>query len=149
MATNKFFDRQSQIDFGKDYVKILTIMLKREGKDASGALINSINFRIKETAKEINTILIANDYLKYVDEGRKKGSFPPLDAIRTWVDLKGIDRGAVFPIAKKIFEFGIEPTNVIQKTIREIETSPTLLRKYEEDMVKNVEDFVSSEFEKI
>jgi len=145
----ELFDDSVLKDFGKDYVKILTIMLKKAGKKASGALINSIDYRLQREAKEISIILEANDYLEYVDQGRKPGTYPNINAIAKWATLKGIPQGAVFPIAHKIFKFGIEPTNVIEKTIREIETSPTLLKKYEEEMVENVEKYIHNKYKNI
>ncbi len=139
-------DEKTLRQFGKDYVKILTIMLKKAGKKASGALINSLDFRLKETANEILIVLQANDYLEYVDKGRKPGKFPPIKAISKWTSLKGIPQSAAFPIAYNIFKFGIKPTNVIDKTIKEIMTSPTLAKKYEDEMVENVEKIIFEQF---
>lgn len=151
MAKKKIelYDKKTLNEFGKDYAKILTIFLKKNKKSASGALINSINWKLKETAQEILIILESNDYLEWVDKGRKPGKYPPLKAISQWAKLKGISQEAVFPIARKIFKFGIEPTNVIAKTIKEIQTSPTFQKKYEDELLKNVENMVGLEFEEL
>lgn len=145
-ASKQLFDDTAIKMFGKDYVKILTIMLKRAGKSASGALINSLDFRVQAEAKEIQIILEANDYLEYVDRGRKPGKFPPIKAIAKWCSLKGIPQSAAFPIAYNMFKFGVKPTNVIDKTIKEIMSSPTLKNKYEDEMVKNVENIIFDQF---
>lgn len=126
--------------FGQDYVKILTALLKKYDKKATGALINSLDYRIQQTAQDIKVIIEANDYLQYVDQGRKKGSYPPIQAISRWASVKGIPQAAVFPIARKIFTFGIKPTNVIQQTTKEFETSPTLTNKYETTISKKLEE---------
>ena len=145
----ELYDKQTLKEFGKDYVKILTIFLKKNRKVASGALINSINFKLQEKAKEILIILESNDYLEWVDKGRRPGKYPPLRAISDWARLKGISQNAVFPIARKIFKFGIEPTNVIADTIKEIETSPTFQKKYEDTLLKNVEEIMGYQFEEL
>jgi hypothetical protein len=143
------FDKKQLNQFGKDYVKILTIYLKKAGKKSTGALINSIDYRLQETASEINLIILSNDYLTYVDQGRKPGSFPPIKEIAKWASVNGIAPEAVYPIARNIFKFGIKPTNVIQKTIKEIETSPSLNKKYEEALIKNVENILIEKFNDI
>ena len=133
-------------EFGKDYVRILISYLKRFRKKASGALINSLAPKVKETANDIAVFIETNDYLKYVDEGRRPGTYPPIREISRWASLKGIPQRAVFPIARNIFRFGIEPTNVIALTTREFETSPTLTSKYEGNMAKRLEDKIYFDF---
>ncbi len=142
MAGKSILDEKNLRMFGQDYVKILVAFLKKEGKKASGALINSIDSRVKMQGDIALIEILSNDYLKYVDEGRKKGKYPPIQAISRWCDLKGIPTSAAFPIARSIFKFGIEPTNVIQKTKREIETSPTLNKKYNDLFTKHVEELI-------
>jgi hypothetical protein len=149
MAKIILYEKKMLNEFGKDYVKILIRLLKKEGKSSSGALINSIDYRLVETANRIQYQLISNDYLKYVDEGRKPGSYPNMRAIGDWVRTKGISKEAIFPIARSIFKFGIKPTNVLQRTIKEIETSNTLLRKYEDELVDNIERLVMADIIKL
>lgn len=137
-------------EFGRDYVKILGRFLlsnKPFAKVASGALLNSLDYRLVDDAKNIQ--IIANKYLQYVDKGRRPGSYPPIQAIKQWASIKGIPQSAVFPIARKIFKFGIKPTNVIQKTVREIETSRTIRKKYEDEGVNNLINRINEEFKYI
>jgi hypothetical protein len=141
MADNKIFDKKLANEFGKDYVKIMVAVLKGNKpypKVASGSLINSINYRLQDTAQGINIILVANDYLKYVDQGRKPGTYPPIQAIKKWVAIKGIPKEAAWAIRTNIYKFGIKPTNVIRKTKNIIETSRNANRKYEQRMVDNI-----------
>jgi|TARA_R110000782_G_scaffold33087_1_gene80198 hypothetical protein len=149
MAKVDLYDKKVLNEFGKDYVKILIRLLKKEGKVASSALINSISYKLKEQAGLIQYQLIANDYLQYVDEGRKPGSYPPIRAIADWVRVKGISKDAIFPIARSIFKFGIKPTNVLKKTLTEIQTSPTLRNKYEDTLVENMEKLLQAELIKL
>ncbi len=142
---NSILDEKNLRMFGQDYVKILVALLKQAGKSASGALINSIDSRIVVDAETAFIELLANDYLEYVDQGRKPGKYPPIRAISEWCRIKGIESSAAFPIARSIYKFGIKPTHVIQKTTREIETSPTLNKKYDDVFTKNVEDLIYSQ----
>jgi hypothetical protein len=143
MADNKkIVDVQTARLFGSDYVRVLTALLKKEGKSASGALINSLDYRIQETAQDISIIIQANEYLQFVDRGRKPGKYPPIQAISKWASLKGISQDAVFPIARSIYKFGIKPTNVIQRTNNEFFNSQTFANKYMNKISTNIEDIV-------
>lgn len=138
---NKIFDTKLANEFGKDYVKIMVAVLKGNKpypKVASGSLINSINYKLQDTAQGINLILVANDYLKYVDQGRRPGTYPPIQAIKKWVAIKGIPKEAAWAIRTNIYKFGIKPTNVIRRTQRLFETSRNANRKYEQRMVDNI-----------
>lgn len=162
MAKNKLFTKAQMDLFGKDVVKILTIFLKKGrppwgAYKATGALINSIDYKLKEEAEAILIAIESNDYLKYVDEGRRPGTgewgkkpkgLPNISAISKWAGLKGIPQTAVWPIVYSIWKRGIEPSDVIDKTIEEIETSGTLSSKLEDAMVENVEDFIMFGFER-
>ena len=138
---DKFIDKKLANEFGKDYVKIMVALLKGNKpypKVASGSLINSINYRLQDTANGINVILLANDYLKYVDQGRKPGTYPPIQAIKKWAAIKGLPQQAAWAIRTNIFKFGIKPTRVIDKTVRAIELSRNVNRIYEQRMVDNI-----------
>jgi hypothetical protein len=149
MAEFKPISTQKMKEFGRDYVKILWRELRREGKDASGALLNSLAFEVKEEAQQIKFFILANDYLKYVDKGRKPGKYPPIKAIAQWAQLKGISPEAVFPIARSIFKFGIKPTNVIQRVVKEFETSSTLQKKYEDEVVNQLINMINKNYKEI
>lgn len=135
---NNLISKQKLKEFGKDYVKILWRELRRDGKSATGSLLNSLDYRIVEDAKSIKIEILANDYLTWVDKGRKPGKYPPIKAISNWAKVKGISQDAVFPIARKIFKFGIKPTNVIQRVVKEFETSSSLKKKYEDEVVNTI-----------
>jgi hypothetical protein len=145
---DKIVDKKLANEFGKDYVRTLIALLKGNkpyGKVASGRLINSINYKLVETANQIAVIIEANDYLEYVDRGRRPGTYPPIKPLKEWAKLKGMGEGAAYAIRNKIHRFGIEPTNVINRTTREFETSSTFTRKYEEMMVKQLEEQIRIE----
>jgi predicted phosphatase len=143
---NELLNIKNQREFGQDYVKILTKLLIAAGKKSSSSLINSLSYNLQSTATEIQIILEAEDYFKYVDEGRRPGKYPPISAISKWASIKGIPQGAVFPIAKKIFKFGIKPTHIGDKMIKEIENS---VGKIEDDVAENVENIIINNFKNI
>lgn len=97
-------------DFGTVTVREMKKKLKASGKVASGDLYNSINYQIVDNGDTLSLAFAMEDYGQYVNEGRKPGKFPPLNAIKKWLKIKGIDEDAAFPIAKHIEREGIEPT---------------------------------------
>jgi len=129
----KIIDNKLANEFGKDYVKVMVDLLRNNRpypKVASGSLINSINYRLQETAVGVNLVLVANDYLTWVDRGRRPGTYPPIQAIQRWAQIKGIPKEAAWAIRQNIYKFGIKPTRVIAKTRFTIETN----RKYVQNM---------------
>ncbi len=126
---------------GEDYIFDLTQRLLRYDKKASGNLINSLDYEVLEATTEIidqaakftiktqtGLKITSEYYLKYVDEGRKKGGkMPPVSAIQPWVRSRGIkfrdkkgryitNLQTSFIISKSIQKKGIKPTNVIEET---------------------------------
>jgi len=143
---DQLIDKKLANEFGKDYVKVMVSLLKNNRpypKVASGSLVNSINYRLQDTANGINVILLANDYLQYVDRGRRPGTYPPIQAIQRWVAIKGIPKQAAWAIRQNIYKFGIKPTRVIAKTRFQLETNRTYAQKYErmivDTLTKNIE----------
>lgn len=138
--------KQTFDKFGKLWVNTLTKELIRAGKKASGKLINSLDYRIQDEANGIQLLLESEDYLQWVDKGRKRGSYPPIKAIASWVKVKGISDKAVFGIARNIYKFGIKPTNVLDKTEKIVLSKLTEL---ENELVNNIEEIVYNDFKKI
>jgi hypothetical protein len=158
MAKQQIIDSKLLNQFGKDYVNVLVFLLKnntvpsRAGlpaypKVASGRLINSIDYRLRETAQGIQFQLLAEDYLQYVDKGRKPGTYPPISAIRKWARIKGLPKGAEYGIQKNIFKFGIKPTNVIRRAQLRIETFRQYQIKYEQGVVDAIVKSIKKDVE--
>ena len=136
-------------EFGRDYVKILTRELLRAGKNASGNLIRSIDYRLVEDAEIIKMEIMSLPYLEWVDKGRKPGSYPPIKPLIKWVQIQGLPIGVAYGTQQNIFKFGIKPTNIIQKVVREFETSPTLQKKYEEEVVNSIIKNINEKYKEI
>jgi hypothetical protein len=113
---------QKQLEnFAKQWTETLKRNLINKKKVASGNLVKSLDYRVSKVMNEPFIEIISNEYLQWVDKGRRPGKYPPIRPLANWARIKGIDAKAVFPIARNIFKFGIKPTNVIQATDRQME----------------------------
>ena len=68
--------------------------------------------------------LLLNNYVKYIESGRKKGSkFPPLEPIVQWAKKRGIktDNSTMFLIRRAIAEDGIKPRPFMYKVLETID----------------------------
>lgn len=148
----KLIKRDALTNFASLITKVLKENLTTEKKSATGNLIKSINFKVEQ--KEGNDVLTieSESYLKFVDKGvsgtdRKyntpysyRSKKPPIQAISNWMNIKGIPQQYLYHIRNKIFRFGIKPTNVLKKTIDELEFQRKLkLDVFEDDIAQ---DFV-------
>ena len=135
--------------FGKDYIEALGKELDRAGKDATGNLKRSLDYKVKATGFGTSYTLqiLAEDYLQYVDEGRRAGAKAPptsgQDAapFLDWLRLKGIEHLA-FPIAQKIGRDGIKKTDVIAKALKKVQTDASF-RKLEDGVSDWVDDVIT------
>lgn len=139
-----FVNKENQRKFGQGYVKILIAELLAAGKRASGRLISSFSPEVKFEAGIIDIAITGQDYYKWVDEGRKPGTWPPIDAIRSWANHKNIPQSAVYPIAHNIYRFGIKPTN-ITNTVNRAFLNGKHFKTFEENIGYNVENVVYRE----
>ena len=68
--------------------------------------------------------LLLNDYVKYIESGRKKGSkFPPIEAIRQWAKNKlgKEDNLTIYKIRSAIVRDGIKPRPFMYKVLNTID----------------------------
>lgn len=68
--------------------------------------------------------LLLNDYVQYIESGRKAGSkFPPLEPIVQWAKKRGIktDNSTMFLIRRAIAEDGIKPRPFMYKVFETID----------------------------
>lgn len=87
---------------------------------ASGRLSNSLATTIRETYNGYDLILNSENYLKFIESGRRPGAkLPPIEPIKEWCRIKGIPVNAAFPIAKSISLNGISPKPLIEPSMPE------------------------------
>lgn len=68
--------------------------------------------------------LLLNDYVQYIESGRKAGSkFPPIQPIVQWAKKRGIptDNSTIFIIRRAIAEDGIRPRPFMYKVLETID----------------------------
>ena len=105
--------------------------LIRDGKIATGNLLNSIEYKVQYDERAIWVELHLEEYYKWVENGRGPGKFPPPDKILEWIRIKPVipdDRGGRLPteqqlaflIGRKIAEQGIEPGNQLHNAMDDI-----------------------------
>ena len=105
--------------------------LIRDGKIATGNLLNSVEYKVQYDDRAIWVELHLEEYYKWVENGRGPGKFPPPDKILEWIRIKPIipdDRGGRLPteqqlaflIGRKIAEQGIEPGNQLHNAMDDI-----------------------------
>lgn len=132
--------------YAKDLIAILIGELKKVKKEATGRLIKSLKLDLQGLAQQTNIFINAEPYLVNVDKGRKKGTYPPIAPLKKWARLKGMDEGAAYAIQKKIYKFGIKPTNVIDKAIKKHERQK--LKDLEKQLAAKVEKSIIDNFNK-
>jgi len=77
--------------YGEDITSAIKQKLAEADKLASGSLYKSIQFEIEIDNTIIGLSISGNDYLKWVDEGRRPGQTqPPIDAILKWIQSRKI-----------------------------------------------------------
>lgn len=122
--------------YGEAIVKALATNLRALGKAATGELIKSLEVEILQDDGKSVIRLSAKEYLRWVDKGRKPGTYPNITAISKWVKLKGMSQRAVFPIARKIATEGIKKTDVVDKSIKS--TQQRYSKTFEKELKKMV-----------
>ena len=126
--------------YGKALVLEIVQQLKDAGKEATGNLARSIDYELIEALDTISIGIKAENYLDYVDGGRRRGAKPPpQDAILKWLKVRNIkgrsktngrfitQKSAAFLIARSIGKNGIKPTFVIKKSLRKLKSLQTKL----------------------
>lgn len=105
---------------GDELKKNLIQELRRTKTIASGDLIKSLNVEIEQTSDGIIISLASNDYITYIEKGRKRGKYAPVSDLQRWVRAKGIAtdekrvKSIAFAINNKIKKEGIKPRPVLE-----------------------------------
>lgn len=104
--------------------------LEENGSNATHQLSNSIKDIVKFDGKYLTVSIQLEDYYKYVENGRKAGKFPPVDAIKKWITIKPViprgKNGKVptenqlsYLIGRKIAREGTRANPFLEPTIRD------------------------------
>ena len=112
-------------ELGDELKKNLIQELRRTKVIASGDLLKSIQFTVEPTDDGGIVVLNGNDYITYIDKGRKPGKYAPTSALKEWIRAKGIatDEAKVtaiaFAINNKIKKKGIKARPVLETTFNQ------------------------------
>ncbi len=104
--------------------------LEENGSNATHQLSNSIKDIVKFDGKYLTVSIQLEDYWKWVENGRKAGKFPPVDAIKKWITIKPViprgKNGKVptenqlsYLIGRKIAREGTRANPFLEPTIRD------------------------------
>lgn len=126
-------------ELGIDLVKQFSEQIVDKKKVASGKLINSLSFEVKQQLSEFIITFSSEKHLINVIDGRKPGTYPNLGAIQKWMKIKRIPKSATFPIMRSIYKFGIKPTPIISEVI---DGGKTL-----DEFIPKIQDIFSVEME--
>lgn len=130
-------------EFGDEIVTSIIQKLIEKDKRASSDLINSINYQIvTDSENSINLKIFAEDYFKWVELGRKPGTYPPITPLKKWCQIKGLPEQMSYAIRNKIFIEGIKPTPILSEVLASAKFNSSL-KMFEDDYVTHVEDRIN------
>lgn len=130
--------------------------LNEGGSNATGLLGNSLSTTVNAEDGIYEVTLQIQDYWKYLEYGRLPGTFPNIDAIRKWIQVKPVlptpsSNGKIptleqltFLISRKIARDGIEPRYYLNNTLDEIDLTPL-----EEGITRSLEKQLDNELRQI
>lgn len=137
-------------NYGKELVEQYRQTLTDKKINASYELSNSLRYIVDTKTKgrfEVNISLL--DYWKYIENGRKPGKMPPIDAIERWVEIKPVlprpmsngklptQRQLAYLIARKIGIEGIAPKPILAENVENL--NDIFLPLIEEAIAKDIQ----------
>ena len=120
------------MEFSKDLMTLVRMVMESNvginRKTGSNTLVGSDIYKslsVKATNDgDLVFDIILNDYITYIESGRRKGAkFPPVAPIVAWARKKGIptDNSTIFLIRRAISRDGIKPRPVLQYVFDEVD----------------------------
>jgi len=133
---------QALTRIGQIWKRELKKRINEAGKVASGALIDSIDFKVVQTKTGAKLEIAYLDYLENVNQGRRprgnarpikaQNGAVPIPALEDWIKLKGLKgkrkKGGgslptlslAFAIRASIWKRGIKPANIYDQTLKSV-----------------------------
>lgn len=114
------------------YGELLAVRYKSYVPEASGKLVQSVNYEVKVDGDSYIVGLNLEDYWYYVEKGRKAGKFPPVGNIMKWIKVKPVlprplkngklptEEQLAFLIGRKIANEGTEGKHIMDRTVEEV-----------------------------
>lgn len=114
------------MEFTKDIMKLVQAVM--DGQEfASNKTSSDIYKNLQVNATNDGDLvfdIILNDYLKFIESGRRKGAdMPPVEPIVKWAKKHGIptDNGTIYLIRRAISRDGIAPRPFMDKVFADID----------------------------
>ena len=142
--------------YGNQIIDSYRRKLYEGGSNATGLLGNSLTTQVNAEDGIYEVTLQIQDYWKYLEYGRLPGTFPNIDAIRKWIQVKPViptvqSNGKIptleqltFLISRKIARDGIEPRYYLNNTLDEIDLTPL-----EEGITRSLENTLDNELRQL
>lgn len=142
--------------YGNQIIDSYRRKLYEGGSNATGLLGNSLSTTVNAENGIYEVTLQIQDYWRYLEYGRLPGTFPNIDAIRKWIQVKPViptvqSNGKIptleqltFLISRKIARDGIEPRYYLNNTLDEIDLTPL-----EEGITRSLEQQLDNELRQL
>ena len=142
--------------YGNQIIDSYRRKLYEGGSNATGLLGNSLSTTVNAEDGIYEITLQIQDYWRYLEYGRLPGTFPNIDAIRKWIQVKPViptvqSNGKIptleqltFLISRKIARDGIEPRYYLNNTLDEIDLTPL-----EEGITRSLEQQLDNELRQL
>ena len=123
-------------------------MNSKTGKNTlkDSLLIKDVDSRVSFGSSGDNAVIevLFNNYIDYIEKGRRPGTMPPVSALKEWAQSRGIptDNGTLFAIANAIKRDGIEGRPILATLEHRIEDS------FENDWYDKLFEAMASELTK-
>lgn len=152
-------------------------LLEGDKYTSRGTLINSIEGKVYFRGKYLVVSLMLEDYWEYVEDGRKAGSFPPVDKIKEWIKIKPIlprqitysvlhkpktknwwrssktiiptENQLAYLIGRKIKKEGIKPTHYLAESIQSTNIVEIISENVKKQIIDNAAKIWKEEIESI
>lgn len=121
---------------------------KKAGRNTlkDSLLIRDVDSRISFGGNGDNVVIevLFNNYVDYIEKGRRPGKMPPVSALKEWAQSRGIptDNGMLYAIANAIKRDGIEGRPILATLEQKIEDS------FENDWADKLFEAMTSEINK-
>lgn len=106
-------------------------------------LMRDVDSRVSFGSNGDNVVIevLFNNYIDYIEKGRRPGKMPPVNALKEWAQSRGIptDNGTLYAIANAIKRDGIEGRPILATLEQRIEDS------FENDWADKLFDAMISE----
>jgi hypothetical protein len=124
--------------------------------NASGTLSKSIDGFVEFDGKWLSVGITLEEYYKYVEQGRKRGKFPPINKIREWIRIKPVvprsnngklptENQLTYLIGRKIAREGTKPQPFLARTIKDFDLLDKVLNLVNELIMEQANKEIEQE----